>query len=724
MNRLRELMSRNFLEYASYVIKERAIPDVDDGMKPVQRRILHSMWEMEDSKYNKVANVIGHTMKYHPHGDASIGDALVNLAQKEFFIDTQGNFGNVLTGDPASAPRYIECRLTPLSKEVLFNSDITEFSPSYDGRNLEPVVLPCKVPTLLMTGADGIAVGLSTKILPHNFIELLEAQIAILKGEEFEVYPDFQQGGMIDVSAYGRGNGKVKIRAAIEIPNTKTLRITEIPFGRNTESLISSIEAAAKKGKIKISAINDYTTDKVEIEIRLARGYQAEQTIDALYAFTDCEMTICPIMTVICDGRPVIMDTHEVLHRNTSNLVRLLTRELEIERDRLREQIHRKTLEQIFIEEKVYKLMEDCGSNNEILIVVKDEMQKFRDRLLRDVTDEDVETLVVIPIRRISRFDIDKSRKEVAALEDRLAKVLKNLSNITSFSINYIKKIVEKYRAMFPRRTRIESFGEVIRSEVTHETIKVGYDPEKGYLGTSVKNDDAITCTPYDKLLLFFDDGSYEVRNVPEKLFFEKPIVLFRVSDKKEVYNCFYSQGGADDRWFVKRFRISSFILEKEYRFIDEGDRLGYLSDRDDVYVTFYFKRKSRMKVFQQDMRFEDYLVKGVTSKGNLISGKEVSRWKIKEIPAPKGDPSGGNLNSPGASPAEPKNQDSSAAPGSQGKSSESSCDKGAISGVREENADDRPADAETNGDRDESVSHEDDSGFAEDGNGGTSEEI
>lgn len=633
MSRLRELMSRNFIEYASYVIKERAIPNVDDGMKPVQRRIFHSMWEMEDSKYNKVANVIGHCMKYHPHGDASIGDALVNLAQKEFFIDTQGNFGNVLTGDPASAARYIECRLTPLAKEVLFNSDITEFTPSYDGRNLEPVVLPCKIPSLLMTGADGIAVGLSTKILPHNFIELLEAQISILKGDTYEIYPDFQQGGLIDISGYIKGNGKVKIRAVIEIPNTKTLKITEVPFGRTTESLISSIEGAAKKGKIKISAINDYTTDKVEIEIRLARGYQAEPTIDALYAFTDCEMTICPIMTVICDGRPVVMDAHEVIERNTSNLVRLLTSELMIERDRLRGTIHKKTLEQIFIEEKVYKLIEDCGSNNEILIGVKDEMQKYRERLLRDVTDEDVETLVIIPIRRISRFDIDKSRKEVRALGDRLAKVLKSLGGITTFTINYLKKIIEKYRPMFPRRTRIESFGEVIRSEVTHETIKVGYDPEKGYLGYTVKSEDAITCTPYDKILLFFEDGTYEVRHVPEKLFFEKPVVLFMVSDKKEIFNCFYSQGGASDRWFVKRFRIKSYILEKEYRYIDEGDRLGYLSDRNNVYVTFYFKRKNRMKVFQQDLRFEDFQVKRVSSKGNLIANKEVSRWKIKEIP-------------------------------------------------------------------------------------------
>lgn len=634
MGKLERLMAFNFIEYASYVIKERAIPDMDDGLKPVQRRIMHSLFEMDDGKFNKVANVIGHCMKYHPHGDASIGAALVTLAVKDFFIDKQGNFGNLYTGDPASAARYIECRLTPLGREVMFNKDITNYIPSYDGRNQEPVLLPSKIPTILLLGAEGIAVGLSTKILPHNFNEVLNAQISYLKNEPFALYPDFPQGGLMDASNYALGNGKIKSRAVIVPGQNKTIKITELPYGTTTESLINSVELAAKKGKIKISSINDYTAEKVEIEIKLARGYHADQTIEALYAFTDCEVSLSPSFTVICDGKPVVSDVNYALGRCTDNLVGMLTRELEIERDRLTDLIHRRTLEQIFIEEKIYRKIEKCETYQAIVDTVLHELNKFRKELERDVTEKDVEFLVSIPIRRISKYDIDRARREIDEYKAKRAEVEEHLRKIVIYTINYIEKIRSKYGHLYPRRTKIETFETVDVAEIQIEQVTVGYDPEKGYLGRDVKSDINIVCSPYDKLVIFFEDGTYQVMYVPEKTFFETKLLLFRKADRKHVFNCAYYLGGRRDRIYVKRFTVKGFILEKEYRYIEPKDVLMYLSDSTDEYLTVYYRKKPRLKILNEDLRFDGYLVKGVAARGNLFSSKEASRFKIKLLSA------------------------------------------------------------------------------------------
>ncbi|MBP5707139.1 MAG: DNA topoisomerase IV subunit A, partial [Spirochaetales bacterium] len=410
---IKDMIGSNFIEYASYVIKDRAIPDIDDGLKPVQRRILHSMDEMDDGKFNKVANVIGNTMKYHPHGDQSIGGSLVVLANKDYFIEKQGNFGNIYTGDDASAPRYIECRLSALAKEVLFNKEITEYVDSYDGRNKEPVTLPAKVPVLLMMGTEGIAVGMTTKILPHNFGELLAAEVAILKKQNFEIFPDFPQGGIIDVTEYAKGNGKVKIRAKIEIPNDKTLLIKEIPFGTTTESLIGSIENAAKKNQIKISSINDYTAEKVEIEIKPGRGETAVDIEKALYAYTDCEVTLSVNCILIMDNKPVEMSVDDVLRHNAQKLVKDLEKELNIEKHKLTERLQDMTLEQIFIENRIYKKIEELKTYEEIIATITKELNKFKKLLIRDLTIEDIERLLEIKIKRISRFDIENHRRNM-----------------------------------------------------------------------------------------------------------------------------------------------------------------------------------------------------------------------------------------------------------------------------------------------------------------------
>ncbi|PKK88780.1 MAG: DNA topoisomerase IV [Candidatus Wallbacteria bacterium HGW-Wallbacteria-1] len=634
MGKLDKLMAFNFIEYASYVIKERAIPDIDDGLKPVQRRIMHSLFEMDDGKFNKVANVIGHCMKYHPHGDASIGAALVNLASKDFFIDKQGNFGNIFTGDPASAARYIECRLTHLAREVMFNKDITDYNPSYDGRNQEPILLPGKIPTILLLGAEGIAVGLSTKILPHNFTEVLNAQISYLRNEPFTLYPDFPQGGLMDASNYSKGNGKIKSRAIMEVGANKTLKITELPYGTTTESLINSIELAAKKGKIKISSINDFTAEHVEIEIKLARGYHADQTIEALYAFTDCEISLSPSFTVICDGKPIVSDVDYALGRCTDKLVAMLTRELEIERDRLRDLIHKRTLEQIFIEEKIYRQIEKCESYRSIIDTVLAELNKFRAELEMDVTEEDVETLLAIPIRRISRYDIDRAKREIEECKVKRAKTEENLRNIIKFTIKYISALLKKYADLYPRRTKIESFETVDVAEIQIEQVTVGYDPEKGYLGHEVKSEIHIVCSPYDKLVIFFDDGTYRVMYVPEKTFFEKKVLMFRKADRKHVFNCAYYLGGRRDRIYVKRFTVKGFILEKEYHYMELKDVLMYLSDSREEYLTIYYRKKPRLKILNEDLRFDDFLVKGVAARGNLFSSKEASRFKVKLLSA------------------------------------------------------------------------------------------
>ncbi|MBU1140761.1 MAG: DNA topoisomerase IV subunit A, partial [Proteobacteria bacterium] len=442
--KLRQLFDYNFLEYTSYVIKERAIPDINDGLKPVQRRLLQTLFNMDDGRFHKVANVVGATMKLHPHGDQSIFAALVNLANKGYLVDRQGNYGNIFTGDQASAPRYIECRLSPLAREVVFNKDLTEFVDSYDGRMQEPVTLPCKIPMLLLQGAEGIAVGMATKVMPHNFCELLEAQKQILKGEEVTLYPDFIQGGMLDVSLYDHGNGKIRCRAKMEEANEKTIIIKEIPYSTTTESLIDSVEKAAKAGKIKIISINDYTAEEVEIEIKLARGVYASDTIKALYAFTDCEVPISPNLTLVQNGIPRTSTVEEVLHYNTHKLLDDLTKELKIDLGRLEDRLHARLLEQIFIEERLYKTIEEKTSFKAVLKGVDDALLPFIQELKRPVTTEDIERLLEIRIKRISRYDINKQQKEIQSIRRDIKIIKKHLMDMVRYTTAYIDSLLKK----------------------------------------------------------------------------------------------------------------------------------------------------------------------------------------------------------------------------------------------------------------------------------------
>ncbi len=476
MDDLKDQMKDHFIKYASYVILDRAIPNVVDGLKPVQRRILEILWRQNDEKLHKVANIVGQTMQLHPHGDAPIYEALVNLANKGFLMDRQGNFGNIYTGDPSAAARYIETRLSPLARETLFNPDITEKIPSYDGRNFEPVTLPAKIPLLLMQGADGIAVGMATRSCPIISASYLEAEIAFLEGRNFKIFPDFPTGGIMDKSEYDKGKGKVKLRAKIEIKDPKTLVIREICYGTTTESLIRSIDEAAKKGKIKIEEINDYTAKDVEIEIKLPRGQYAEEILDALYGFTECEVTLNSQIIVIKEGLPWETDVHEILGYNAKKLVEFLKKELEIERDRLLEKIFYKTLERIFIENRLYKKIETVKTLEGIHDTLETSFKPFRKKLIREPTHEDREKLLQIPIRRISQFDIDKNKDEIAALEEMLAKVEKHLKNVKKYAIGYLKSLIEKFGKEYPRKTRIKAIEEIDRRAIETKEIKVGVD--------------------------------------------------------------------------------------------------------------------------------------------------------------------------------------------------------------------------------------------------------
>ncbi len=508
---LHKLFDDNFLDYTSYVIRERAIPEIIDGLKPVQRRILQTLSNMDDGRFHKVANVVGDCMKLHPHGDASIFSALVNLANKEYLIEKQGNFGNIYTGDSASAARYIECRLTPLARQTMFNRDLTDFTDSYDGRMQEPVALPSKLPMLLLLGAEGIAVGMATKIMPHNFAELLKAQKKILKGKEVEIFPDFPKGGLVDASGYNQGNGRIKCRARIEEKDEKTIVVREIPHSTTTESLIESVEKAAKAGKIKIMSINDYTAENVEVEIKMARGIYAAETIRALYAFTDCEVSISPNLTIIKDNRPVIIGVNEVLEYNTFRLKDDLEKELKIDLDRNKEKLHAHLLEQIFIEERLYKDIEECKTFEAVIETVEKSLQPFRKKLVRDVTREDIERLLEIRIKRISRYDINKKKKDIREVRARIKEIKDSLKDMVAFTISYIDKLLTKYGKHYPRRTEIKTFSEVEVRKVAISNLTVGYDRDSGFLGHQVKADEkeSFLCSEYDKILYITRDGLY-----------------------------------------------------------------------------------------------------------------------------------------------------------------------------------------------------------------------
>ncbi|WP_136796742.1 DNA topoisomerase IV subunit A [Desulfosediminicola ganghwensis] len=631
--KLHKLFDENFLEYTSYVIRERAIPAIEDGLKPVQRRILQTLFNMEDGRFHKVANLVGETMKLHPHGDASIFAALVNLANKGYLIDRQGNFGNIFTGDQASAARYIECRLSPLAKEVLFNKDLTEFIESYDGRMMEPVTLPAKIPMLLLQGAEGIAVGMATKIMPHNFCELLEAQKAILQGKEFILYPDFPKKGLVDVSGYDDGNGKIRCRARIEEENDKTVIIKEIPYSTTTTSLIESVEKAAKAGKIKIVSISDFTAEDVEIEIKLARGIHAADTIKALYAFTDCEISISPNLTLICGDRPDTLSVSEVLRSNTEKLVTDLTRELEIDLGRLKDKLHARMLEQIFIEERLYKNIEEQTTYKKVVDTVESSLLPFADELIRPVVLEDIERLLEIRIKRISRYDIQKQQKEIRQINKEIKVIEKSLKDMVKYTISYLDKILEKYGANFPRQTEITEFKEVSVRKVALSNLVVGYNRETGFLGHQIKAEDekkgdfSIPCSEYDRIFLLFESGVYKIIPVSEKIFIGHDLLWVGKVSKDLVFNMIY-RDGAENLVYIKRFKMPSFIMEKEYRVFaeDKRSKILLLSFGEGKHARANLIPSPRARSNSVNISFDEYLLKGAAAKGKRLSNRVVRR--------------------------------------------------------------------------------------------------
>ena len=623
-------MDQNFLEYASYVIKDRAIPDIEDGLKPVQRRILHSMNEIDDGKFNKVANIVGETMKLHPHGDAAIGSALVVMANKEYVIEKQGNFGNLLTGDPASASRYIEARLTPLAKETLFNTELTEYADSYDGRNKEPVVLPCKLPLSLLFGAEGIAVGMSTRILPHNINEIIDAQIAFLQNKSFKLLPDFLSGGMLDAGEYEDGNGKVRVRAKIEITDDKLLTVRELPFGVTTESLIQSIQDAVNKGKFKLSSIDNFTAETVEIELKAARGMDAEKLLKLLYAFTQCEVSISVNMLLIQDNQPVQLNASEVLKRNTLRLKDLLKQELMLSLQQTKQKWHQRRMEMYFIGEKLYKKLETCDSYEEALEVVRKAVLHIESILPFPIEQEDIEKLLTLQIKRITRYDQKESQTELDKLKVKISSKNKSLKNITGYTVSYLEKIKEKYGSDYPRRTRIKSFDE-IRVQDVAEKQKVGWDRKEGFLGLNVKQGStSIYCSAYDKIVVIRKDGTYQVIRVPEKQFIGKNAISVEKLDSKKVHNIVYWEG-ASQVCYAKRFRVEKFILDREYNLFPnkKGAKILHLSHGDGIRVETSFVPRPRLRKSSQIFDLDDLAVKGIQARGNKVSSKSVQSVKV-----------------------------------------------------------------------------------------------
>ncbi|MBN1307329.1 MAG: DNA topoisomerase IV subunit A [Chitinispirillaceae bacterium] len=620
---IKNLYDHNFLEYASYVIKDRAIPHVADGLKPVQRRILHTLYEMDDGKFHKVANVVGQCMKYHPHGDASIGEALVGLANRDLFIDKQGNFGNIFTGDPASAVRYIECRLTPLAKETLFNPEITEYIESYDGRNREPVVLPAKLPVVLAMGAEGIAVGMATRILSHNLVELLEAEIAVLQGEQLLVFPDFITGGLADVSEYNDGNGKVLVRAKLDTRDEKRIVIRELPFGSTTESLIGSVESAAKKGKLKIAGISDFTAEEVEIEVRLARGVHTNETVDALFAFTECESSITVNLMVIDGARPVQRTVSQVVEDNARKLVEILKAELKLEERKLKDKHHAKTLEQIFIEHRVYKRIESMKTADAVVKAVLDGLKPFAGEIKREVTVEDVETLLKIPIRRISAYDINRAKKEMQEISERLKQIRSALAGIVEYAVDFLRKLIDKYGSQYRRRTELVSLKKVDVREAAQRNLKMRYDRDTGYLGHAVNGNVLFDVSPYDRILVIRRSGAYSVVDAPEKLFVDKGMLYCGFVDKELVFNVVY-RDDATGYPYIKRCRIEQFILNKGYSIVPDGCTVLKLTTDSDAVIQCEYKPKPRLKVLEESFAIADYLIKGVKAGGVRLANKEV----------------------------------------------------------------------------------------------------
>jgi len=630
-----------FLEYASYVILERAVPHLQDGLKPVQRRILHSMKRMDDGRYNKVANIIGHTMQFHPHGDASIGDALVQLGQKDLLVDAQGNWGNLLTGDGAAAPRYIEARLSKFALEVVFNPKTTEWQLSYDGRNKEPVVLPVKFPLLLALGVEGIAVGLASKILPHNFIELIDASIDYLQGKDFILYPDFPTGGMADVSKYndGQRGGVVKVRAKIEKVDKKALIITEIPFGKTTSSLIDSIIKANDKGKIKIKKIDDNTAANVEIVVHLVPGVSPDKTIDALYALTDCEYSISPNSCVIIDNKPSFMGVSQMLKYSADQTVMLLKAELNIRLGELQEEWHMSSLEKIFIEERIYRDIEECETWESVIETIDKGLLPFKKLLLREVTREDIIQLTEIKIKRISKFDAKKADEHIKGIEAELEEVKNHLKNIIPFTINYFKQIKKKYGKGKERKTELRNFDTIEATKVVANNAKLYVNYKEGFVGTGLKKDEFVCdCSDIDDVIIIRKDGVYMITKVAEKVFVGNDILYVQVflkNDERTIYNIIY-QDGKEGALLAKRCAITGLTRDKEYNLTrgKTGSKIIYFSanpNGEAEVIKIHHKPRPRLKKLVIDFDFGQLNIKGKSSMGNIITRNPVHKIALKE---------------------------------------------------------------------------------------------
>ncbi len=633
MNYVEPVMRQNFLEYASYVIIDRAIPELRDGCKPVQRRILHTLSEMDDGRFHKVANVIGETMKLHPHGDASIGDALVVLANKEYFIERQGNFGNIISGHRAAAARYIECRLTPLARETLFNKHLTEWEDSYDGRRKEPVVLPVKLPVALMLGTEGIAVGMATRILPHNFAELLRAQIRYLLGESIEIYPDFPQGGLMDVTDYNEGRGKIRVRAKLRPSrDKKTVTIDEIPFGTTTESLIASIETAVQRGKVKISSIEDRTAENVEIVLHLRRGAYSSEVIPQLYAYTSCEMSVSSNIVVIHDRHPRDMSPAEVLIALTEQIKDQIGRELAWELDQLEIKRHHLTLEQIFIEQRVYKRIEEAPTQEQVVKEVYAGMELFSELFIREMNDEDVQRLLEIRIRRISAYDIAKNRKDLDDIVRAIRETKEKLWALQETTIAFFEDLLERYGDQYPRRTEIASFSAISKKDVARQDIKLSLDSKTGFFGSDVKGDRfQISVSEFDKILAVSSDGSYRIMAPPQKKLLPKKVLYVGVFDEKEgqVLTVIYRDTKKNP--FAKMIHIKGFIHDKEYELIRDRkgkiDKLFLGACDQELHLDFVPQKYQRVKEATFDM--STLQICGAGARGTRLAGKPTAKIRL-----------------------------------------------------------------------------------------------
>ena len=629
-----------FLDYASYVILERAVPHINDGLKPVQRRILHSLKELDDGRYHKVANVIGHTMKYHPHGDASIGDAMVQVGQKELLLDMQGNWGNTATGDRAAAPRYIEVRLTPFALDVVYNKKITKWSASYDGRGKEPQTLPVKFPLLLAHGVEGIAVGLSTKILPHNFNELIDASIKILKGVKPRIFPDFITGGSADFTNYndGKRGGKVRVRAKIHQEDKSTLIISELPFSTTTSTLINSILKANEKGKIKVKKVEDNTAEFVEISITIPPGISPDKTIDALYRFTDCEVSISPLSCVIEDDTPKFIGVSEMLQQSTNHTLDLLKQELEVNLNELQEKWHLSSLERIFIENRVYHKIEELDNWKEIISVIHIELKPHTKHLLRAVTDEDVEKLTEIRIKKITKFDLNKANEELLKLEAKIEEIKGYLANLTDYAVVYFKNLKKKYGAGKERKTEIKTFESIDATKVVVANKKLYINKEEGFIGTAMRKDEFLCdCSDIDDIIIFRKNGVMQVVKVDSKVFVGKDIIhcaVFKKKDERTIYNMIYKDGKSGNT-MMKRFPVTSITRGKDYQLAksEKGSKVLYFTANPNgqaEMITVHLKKLAKLKTLKIDIDFAELAIKGKGAGGNIVAKNEVRKVELK----------------------------------------------------------------------------------------------